>query len=146
MTSPTIARLKPYLVDVKEGKTYLWCACGLSNRQPFCDGSHKCTEFEPLKWIANESGEKLFCACKRTEKEPFCDGSHNSLSDTYAEAEAGDGDGAVLVDFAGTDGGALKASLDNDGYVMRVPEGAMSVEGVMRIYPVIGERDGVEHL
>lgn len=146
MTSPTIAQTKPCLVDVKEGKTYLWCACGLSKRQPFCDGSHKGTEFEPLKWKASESGEKLFCACKRTLAEPFCDGSHNSLSETYAEAEDGDGEGAVLVDYARDDGGALIASLDNDCYVIRVPEDAMSAEGVLRIYPVIGESDGAEHL
>jgi len=146
VTAPVIARLKPYLVDVREGKTYFWCACGLSKKQPFCDGSHKITEFEPLRWKATESGEKLFCACKHTKAEPFCDGSHNSLSDTYAEAEGGDGEGAALVDYASSNGGALKANLDNDCYVIRVPEEAMSLEGVLRIYPVIGARDGAVHL
>ena len=146
MTPPTIARLKPYLVDVNEGKTYFWCACGLSKKQPFCDGSHKGTGFEPLKWKANETGEKLFCACKHTKGVPFCDGSHNSLSDTYAEAKGDDGEGVVLVDYVSDDGGVLKASLDNDCYVIRVPEEAMSHEGVMRRYPVIGESDGAENL
>ena len=96
MPSPTIARRKPYLVEVKEGKTYFWCACGLSKKQPFCDGSHKTTDFTPLKWVADESGEKLFCACKHTKGQPLCDGSHNQLSDVYEEAKEGDGAGAQL--------------------------------------------------
>ena len=146
MTAPTIARLKPYLVDVEEGKTYFWCACGLSKKQPFCDGSHKTTDFQPLKWKADSSCEKLFCACKHTKESPFCDGSHNGLSDTYAEAESGDGAAAVLVDYQRTDGGALKASLDNNCYVVRVPDASMSVMGGMRVYPVITEADGAEHL
>ena len=146
MATPNIARLKPYLVDVKAGKTYFWCACGLSKKQPFCDGSHKDTEFEPLKWKADESGEKLFCACKHTRQSPFCDGSHNSLSDTYAEAEEKDGAGAMLVDYESSAGGALKASLDNNCYVIRVPEEAMATEADMKIYAVIGESDGAEHI
>ena len=28
-------------VDVEEGKSYYWCSCGKSSKQPFCDGSHK---------------------------------------------------------------------------------------------------------
>ena len=28
-------------VDVEEGKSYYWCSCGQSSKQPFCDGSHK---------------------------------------------------------------------------------------------------------
>ncbi len=40
MNAATIARLKPYLVQVEKGKSYLWCACELSKRQPFCDGTH----------------------------------------------------------------------------------------------------------
>lgn len=146
MTAPKIARLKPYLVNIKEGKTYFWCACGRSQKQPFCDGSHEDTEFEPLKWKADISGEKLFCGCKHTRSSPFCDGTHNNLSDTYAEADEGDGAGATLVEFEPSAGGALKADLDNNCYVIRVPEAAMTTEGNMRIYPVIGETDGAEHL
>ena len=27
-------------VDVEQGKSYYWCSCGKSSKQPFCDGSH----------------------------------------------------------------------------------------------------------
>ena len=146
MNAPTIARLKPYLVQVEEGKRYLWCACGLSKTQPFCDGSHVRTELCPLKWVAEQTGEKLFCACKHTKEQPFCDGTHNALSDTYAEADASDSAAAKLVDYETVEAGAWKAMLDNGCYVVRLPDSAMSVAGDMRIYPVIGEIDGAKHL
>jgi len=146
MPSPTIARRKPYLVEVTEGKSYFWCACGLSKKQPFCDGSHKTTEFEPLKWVADESGEKLFCACKHTQGQPFCDGAHNKLSDVYEEAKQGDGASAVLVDYQPQDSGALKAGLDNGCYVIRVPEQSMQHHGTLQLFSVIGAADGATQL
>lgn len=79
MTEPMIAQKEPYAVEVKAGKSYFWCACGQSSRQPFCDGSHKGTDFEPLKWDCDKDGKKFFCGCKMTDGEPFCDGSHNKL-------------------------------------------------------------------
>lgn len=41
VTARQIAQKAPYSVDVEAGKTYYWCACGQSKKQPFCDGSHK---------------------------------------------------------------------------------------------------------
>ncbi len=76
---PTIARLKPCLIELKAGRTYYWCRCGLSAKQPFCDGSHKGTGFEPLKHVAAGDEEVLFCGCKHTKTPPFCDGSHSNL-------------------------------------------------------------------
>ena len=76
---PKIAGTAPIPVEVEAGKTYFWCACGRSANQPFCDGSHKGSEFVPLKWTADADGDKWFCACKQTEGQPFCDGSHKAL-------------------------------------------------------------------
>ena len=146
MDKPIIAARKPCLVGVEAGKTYFWCRCGRSQNQPFCDGAHKGTDFTPLKWTAKEGGDQLFCACKHTRSEPFCDGSHNNLSAKYAEAEAGDGENAVLVDYAETEDGVQKAMLDNGCYVVRVPESAMERHGSLRVFPVIGARDGAMHL
>lgn len=146
MTSPTIARRKPYLFAVEEGKAYFWCACGLSKKQPFCDGSHKTTDFQPLRWVADKTEEKLFCACKHTAVQPFCDGTHNQLSETYEEAGDADGAGARLVDYQAQEGGSLKAALDNGCYVIRVPEESMQQHGAMHILSVIGAPDGAKQL
>lgn len=74
-----IAQKAPCHVEVEEGKTYYWCACGQSKKQPFCDGSHKGTSFGPLPYTAEKTGSAYLCACKRTAKAPLCDGSHKSL-------------------------------------------------------------------
>lgn len=79
MTKGNIATTAPIPVDVEEGKNYFWCSCGQSANQPFCDGSHKGTEFNPVKWTAESSGKKFFCGCKQTDGQPFCDGSHKGL-------------------------------------------------------------------
>jgi CDGSH-type Zn-finger protein len=65
------------VVEVEKNKSYFWCSCGLSSKQPFCDGSHKNTEFSPVKFIADETKKMFFWACKQTNNQPFCDGSHN---------------------------------------------------------------------
>jgi CDGSH-type Zn-finger protein len=77
MSDPVRAGDAPLPVDVEEGKTYFWCTCGLSAKQPFCDGSHQPTGFTPLAWTAPESKRVFFCTCKATQGEPLCDGSHN---------------------------------------------------------------------
>ena len=80
MSIPVVARPKPCLVDLKGGRTYFWCACGRSARQPFCDGSHDGTGFQPLKFTASPEGEEaLLCGCKHTRTPPFCDGAHTNL-------------------------------------------------------------------
>jgi CDGSH-type Zn-finger protein len=79
MSEPIIAAKAPVAIDVDAGKTYWWCACGKSARQPFCDGSHKGSEFTPVKFEATESKKLWFCACKHSAHTPLCDGSHKRL-------------------------------------------------------------------
>ena len=79
MNTPVVARPKPCLVNVKAGRTYFWCSCGRSAKQPFCDGSHKGTSFNPMKFTATQDDELLFCGCKHTRNGPFCDGAHTNL-------------------------------------------------------------------
>lgn len=76
---PIIAKKTPYTVQVEGGKNYFWCACGRSETQPFCDGSHKGTEFTPVKYTAEKSEWLWFCGCKQTGTQPLCDGSHKNL-------------------------------------------------------------------
>lgn len=77
--TPIIAQKSPFPVEVTAGKTYFWCACGKSAKQPFCDGSHKDTSITPVKWEAPEDKKVFFCGCKASSKTPLCDGSHNKL-------------------------------------------------------------------
>ena len=77
--APEIAQKAPYPVEVTAGKSYFWCACGRSSRQPFCDGSHKGTAFAPIRYTAEKDGKLFFCGCKATGTSPLCDGSHNEL-------------------------------------------------------------------
>lgn len=79
MSKPECAQKGPYEINVEEGKTYYWCACGRSKKQPFCDGSHKGTEFKSIAHKAEKSETVYFCGCKATKTPPFCDGSHEEL-------------------------------------------------------------------
>jgi CDGSH-type Zn-finger protein len=80
MADPIAARKSPYDVELQAGKPYLWCACGRSTRQPFCDGaSHKEFGIKPLSFTAEESKTYWLCACKQTKIPPICDGTHGKL-------------------------------------------------------------------
>jgi CDGSH-type Zn-finger protein len=79
MSEPVIASRTPFGVDVEAGRSYWWCACGLSRKQPFCDGSHKVTAFTPLEYQATATGKVWFCGCKRSGHQPLCDGTHKTL-------------------------------------------------------------------
>ncbi|MAI49347.1 MAG: glutamate synthase [Rhodospirillaceae bacterium] len=79
MSEPLIAQKSPYAADVEAGKDYWWCACGRSESQPFCDGSHKGTGLAPKQYAATESTKVWFCGCKNTGDVPICDGSHSKI-------------------------------------------------------------------
>lgn len=77
MNLPKRAGNSPVGVELEKGKTYAWCACGLSEDQPFCDGSHKESGMKPTVFKAQISETRYLCVCKSTGNNPFCDGSHN---------------------------------------------------------------------
>lgn len=72
---PVSPRIGPYVVSVEEGVTYHWCSCGLSSRQPFCDGSHRGTGFEPIAFEPPLSAEFHLCGCKLSDNKPYCFGN-----------------------------------------------------------------------
>lgn len=78
MSEPTMAKKGPYVVELEPG-TYWWCACGRSQNQPFCDGSHKGTDLAPQKFEVTEKRKYGLCGCKRSSNMPYCDGTHKSL-------------------------------------------------------------------
>lgn len=78
MSEKKIAQRSPYVMEIEAGN-YAWCACGHSQNQPYCDGSHKGTGFSPIVEKVAEKKTVAWCGCKHSGKAPFCDGSHNKL-------------------------------------------------------------------
>ena len=78
MAQANIAQKGPYRKEMEPG-TYAWCACGKSQNQPFCDGSHRGSEFQPI--ITKIEAKKMvaWCGCKQSNNKPFCDGTHARL-------------------------------------------------------------------
>jgi len=75
---PIIYDRKPTVLEVEAG-VHWWCACGRSAGQPFCDGSHKGTGLQSVKFEVHEKKSVALCNCKHTTNPPFCDGAHKSL-------------------------------------------------------------------
>ena len=73
---PKIYKRQSIGINLEPG-VYYYCNCGKSADQPFCDNSHKGTEFKPVIYKAEETKEIYFCVCKQTNNQPFCDGSHS---------------------------------------------------------------------
>lgn len=148
MSDPVIAQKKPYLVELEAGRRYLWCACGRSRKQPFCDGSHAGTSILPLPFTAKEDGEAVLCGCKHTRGAPFCDGTHNGLSARYQEAGAEELNASASVPVTPRDGGRWgKALLTGGCFVLTPAPGSLERQsGSMRFAPVIHREAGAKFI
>ncbi|MCP5018779.1 MAG: CDGSH iron-sulfur domain-containing protein [Ketobacter sp.] len=79
--SPRVASALPFPTPIKKGQDLWWCSCGLSARQPFCDGSHKDTGFSPVRVNSSKDQIYFFCGCKHSSTGPLCDGrSHQQFT------------------------------------------------------------------
>ncbi|MGI9516941.1 MAG: CDGSH iron-sulfur domain-containing protein [Pirellulaceae bacterium] len=94
MDKPKCAGTAPISVELEAGKKYAWCSCGMSEKQPLCDGNHnqEGCEFRPHVFTAETSETVWFCTCKQTSTPPRCDGTHNTIE------PAADGPAAVPFD------------------------------------------------
>jgi glutamate synthase domain-containing protein 2/CDGSH-type Zn-finger protein len=91
MSKPVISDNKPVKVNLTKGQEYHFCTCGRSRSQPFCDGSHTVTTFNPKVIVADKDGDAYLCACKHTGNPPYCDGTHKQFT---AEDVGKEGPGA----------------------------------------------------
>ncbi len=149
MNSPVIAGTKPRLVKFeKQGDTILWCACGRSARQPYCDGSHKGTGLTPVRVAAKSDNEEaLLCLCKRTKSPPYCDGSHNSLGAGYGADDASGSIDWVNAELAPRSHGAFGyARLDGACFVLTPQDRLSALAGGWRIASTIAPSDGADRL
>lgn len=78
MSEPEIPQKEPYTISLEAG-SYWWCSCGRSSDQPFCDGSHEGTDFNPVELVLTEKTTVSLCGCKKTGNPPYCDGTHKTL-------------------------------------------------------------------
>ena len=145
MPEPVIAAVKPCLATLVEGRTYAWCACGKSARQPFCDGSHASSGMEPIRFTAPRSEEALLCACKRTRTPPYCDGSHNALKGGYATMAPVETDAMAPLAPRGGDGHPT-SQLDGGCFVRTLDSKRSATRGPLCMISAIGADDGAHLL
>lgn len=144
MDAPVIASPRPYYKELKAGRTYYWCSCGLSKRQPFCDGTHQGTGFEPVAYTAKVDGEEvLLCGCKRTGTRPFCDGAHNNIAGGYEEDDPDSPENRAVPLVTQKTG--ARVMLDGGCYVFSVADAELRQEGALRYCRVIGPDFGAQH-
>ncbi len=144
MTDATIASTKPYYKQLKKGRTYLWCSCGLSKRQPFCDGRHTGTSFEPISYTAAADNEEvLFCGCKKTCEQPFCDGSHNNIPGAYEEDDPTSPENLAVPLSTESDG--ARSLLNGDCYVFSTADAALDQNGDLKYCTVIAAPFGAKY-
>lgn len=77
-TLPKVAARKPAVLTLDPG-TYWWCACGLSDNEPYCDGAHKGSDMTPVQFDIDQRKQVALCLCKQTGNPPYCDGAHARL-------------------------------------------------------------------
>lgn len=140
MSAPTIAYRKGFYHEVKAGERYLWCSCGRSRAQPFCDGSHKGTAFLPVLFNARQDEDVIFCGCKHTGTPPFCDGTHSNLPGGYVYDDPVSPANRAVKSVAPGEGPTVP--LDGECYVFNTARARLTSRGALAYCPVVTPASG----
>jgi len=140
MTTPIIAHRKGYYQDLKAGSRLLWCSCGRSATQPFCDGAHQGTGFKPVKLRPERDQEVILCGCKHTKTPPFCDGTHSNLPGGYHQDDPLSAENRAVVAVAPTV--SPEVQLDDRCYVFSTARAKRVLHGNIAYCPVISPAKG----
>ncbi|MBL4618774.1 MAG: CDGSH iron-sulfur domain-containing protein [Marinicaulis sp.] len=141
MDKPQIAGLKPCLKVLEKGRPYLWCSCGRSLTQPFCDGSHKGTPFMPVRYVPQDDNEEvLFCNCKQTKDGPHCDGSHNNLPGADEEDDPESIENKSIDEVFGDASPLIR--LNGECYIFSLDKAVMKETNTLRYTTVIASSLG----
>ncbi|MFT6811214.1 MAG: CDGSH-type Zn-finger protein [Saprospiraceae bacterium] len=76
----------PHEVVLPKG-TYLYCQCGYSANQPFCNGYHNGTKVKSLAFDVKSERKVSLCTCKITKTPPYCDNSHLEKTHTVSDSK-----------------------------------------------------------
>jgi CDGSH-type Zn-finger protein/mannose-6-phosphate isomerase-like protein (cupin superfamily) len=132
---PVVAHRKGFYWEVKAGKRYLWCSCGRSKTQPFCDGSHVGSEFLPIVFRAERDEDVIFCGCKQTATGPFCDGAHSNLPGGYLTDDPLSGENQRVTLVPPGEGPVVR--LDGQCYVFSTARATLMPRGSLRYCAVV---------
>jgi CDGSH-type Zn-finger protein/mannose-6-phosphate isomerase-like protein (cupin superfamily) len=134
-TPPVIAHRKGFYYEVKAGKRYMWCSCGRSKSQPFCDNSHVGTDFLPIAFKAERDQDVIFCGCKQTGTGPFCDGAHSNLPGGYLTDDPNSTENQQVAMVDATSSPVVR--LDGQCYVFSTARATLSSRGCMGYCQVV---------
>jgi CDGSH-type Zn-finger protein/mannose-6-phosphate isomerase-like protein (cupin superfamily) len=134
-TPPVIAHRKGFYYEVKAGKRYMWCSCGRSKSQPFCDNSHVGTDFLPIAFKAERDEDVIFCGCKQTGAGPFCDGAHSNLPGGYLTDDPNSPENQKVAMIDATSSPVVR--LDGQCYVFSTARATLISRGCMGYCQVV---------
>lgn len=83
MSAKKEAKIRGYhsIRMLMEPGEYYFCACGRTENNPFCDGSHlkENTGIDPIPVKIRFKHEVKWCDCRQSKSLPLCDHSHRDL-------------------------------------------------------------------